>query len=201
LQKSLLKRNKLEKETKVWDKQNLWTDEIEVLKSILEKTQLVETVKWGAPVYTYNGKNVVGIAGFKNYFTLWFYKGVFLKDEAGRLVSADEKTKSLRQWRFESGSELDDKLIIKYVNEAVEIEKAGLAVKPEKKSDAIPELLQQALEENNMLKAAFDKLTPGKQREYSEYIAEAKQEKTRLARLEKITPLILEGKGLNDKYK
>ncbi|MCR5862889.1 YdeI/OmpD-associated family protein [Flavobacterium sp. J372] len=191
----------MEKEVKVWDKQHEWAVEIESLKTILAKTQLVETVKWGAPVYTYNGKNVVGIAGFKNYFTLWFYKGVLLKDEAGKLVSADDKTKSLRQWRFASVNELDEKLILHYVNEAIEIEKAGLAIKPEKKSNAVPELLQQALGENDELKAAFSKLTPGKQREYSEYIAEAKQEKTKLSRLEKIKPMILEGKGLNDKYK
>lgn len=192
----------MEKEAKVWDKQHEWAEEIDTLKAILAKTQLVETVKWGAPVYTFNGKNVVGIAGFKNYFTLWFYKGVFLKDEAARLVNAqDGKTKSLRQWRFASVNELDEKLIIKYVDEAIEIEKAGLAIKPEKKSDAVPELLQHALDENEELSVGFSKLTPGKQREYSEYIAEAKQEKTKLSRLEKITPMILEGKGLNDKYK
>lgn len=191
----------MEKETKVWDKQSQWANEIETLKAILAKTPLTETVKWGAPVYTFNGKNVVGIAGFKNYFTLWFYKGVFLKDEKGKLVSADDKTKSLRQWRFESGNELGEKLIINYVNEAIEIEKAGLAIKPEKKSDAVPEVLQQALDSDSALKNAFEKLTPGKRREYSEYIVEAKQDKTKLSRLEKITPMILEGKGLNDKYK
>lgn len=191
----------MEKEVKVWDKQHEWAVEIESLKTILAKTQLVETVKWGAPVYTYNGKNVVGIAGFKNYFTLWFYKGVFLKDESGKLVSAVDNTKSLRQWRFSSGNELDEKVIIQYVNEAIEVEKAGLAIKPEKKSDAIPEMLQQALDGNNELKAAFDKLTPGKQREFSAYITEAKQDKTKLTRIEKISPMILEGKGLNDKYK
>jgi uncharacterized protein YdeI (YjbR/CyaY-like superfamily) len=192
----------MEKDTKVWDKQNEWTNEIEALKAILVKTQLVETVKWGAPVYTYNGKNVVGIAGFKNYFTLWFYKGVFLKDEAAKLVNAqDGKTKSLRQWRFESGDDLNEKLILQYVKEAIEIEKAGLAVKPEKKSNAIPELLQHALNENEELNVAFSKLTPGKQREYSEYVTEAKQEKTKLSRLDKIIPLITDGKGLNDKYK
>lgn len=192
----------MEKETKVWDKQNEWAAEIESLKNILAKTQLTETVKWGAPVYTYNGKNVVGIAGFKNYFTLWFYKGVFLKDDAEKLVSAqDGKTKSLRQWRFESGKDLNEKLIISYVEEAIAVEKAGLAIKPEKKSDDIPEVLQQALNGDNALKLSFEKLTPGKRREYSEYISEAKQDKTKLSRLEKITPMILEGKGLNDKYK
>ncbi|MGV3459608.1 MAG: YdeI/OmpD-associated family protein [Flavobacterium sp.] len=192
----------MEKETKIWDKQNEWAAEIESLKAILAKTQLTETVKWGAPVFTYNGKNVVGIAGFKNYFTLWFYKGVFLKDERGKLVNAqDGKTKSLRQWRFESGADLDEKLIISYVNEAIEIETAGLAIKPEKKSDVVHEFLQNALDSDSALKTAFEKLTPGKRREYSEYIAEAKQDKTKLSRLEKITPMMLEGKGLNDKYK
>jgi uncharacterized protein YdeI (YjbR/CyaY-like superfamily) len=51
------------------------------------------------------------------------------------------------------------------------------------------------------LKVAFEKLTPGKQKEYAEHIGSAKKEKTQVERLEKIKPMVLEGKGLNDKYK
>lgn len=190
----------MDKENK-WDSSHLWEEELELLKSIVNKTGLVETIKWGAPVYTHNGKNVLGVIGLKNYFALWFYKGVFLKDKAGVLVSADDNTKSLRQWRFSSKKDVDEKLLLLYIKEAIEVEEAGLAVKPEKKETIIPELLQQELDNNAEIAAAFEKLSSYKQREYCEYISGAKQEKTKLSRLEKIKPMVLEGKGLNDKYK
>lgn|SRR5690606_22631031 len=185
------------------DKVNQWTKELEQLALIINKAPLEKTIKWGADVFTYNGKNVVSYGGFKNYFTMWFYNGVFLKDKYKVLVSAqDGKTKSLRQWRFSSIDEIDEKKILEYIYEAIEIEKKGLKIKPEKfKPVPVPELLQNELEKNKKLKMAFEKLTPGKQKEYSLYIDEAKQEKTKVSRIEKIKPMILSGTGLNDKYK
>lgn len=189
-------------EKKTWDKTNEWAEEIDLLKSVMNKTPLVETTKWGGPTYTYEGKNIVGLGGFKNYFTIWFYKGVFLKDEANVLVNAQEGvTKSLRQWRFTSKDQIDEKLIIKYIEEAIEVEKAGLGVKSEKKETVIPDLLQHELDASPALLEAFMKLTPFKQREYTEFIGGAKREETRLARMEKIRPLLLQGMGLNDKYR
>ncbi len=190
------------KEKRSWDKSHLWPEEIEILKSILNTTPLVETTKWGGPVYTYNGKNVVGIGGFSNFFTLWFYKGVFLKDERGLLINANEEsTKSLRQWRFTHKSQIDEKLVREYIMEAIAIEEAGLAIKPEKKAMEIPGLLQEKLDADTGLKVAFEKFSLYKQKEFCEAIATAKQEKTKLSRLEKIIPLIFEGRGLNDKYR
>jgi len=185
-----------------WDKSILWTEELEVLKSIINTTGLTKTVKWGGPAYTYNGKNVLGIGGFKDYFTIWFFKGVFLKDEAKVLVNAQEGvTKSLRQWRFTSKDEINEKLVLQYISEAIEVEKAGLAIKQEKKPFIIPERLQAELNASPALATAFAKFTPYKQKEFAEQIETAKQEKTIFARLEKIKSLILEGRGLNDKYR
>lgn len=110
-----------------------WNEELSRLEEILNQTKLERTIKWGIPVFTYNNNNVVGIAGFKSYFGLWFYNGVFLKDESEKLMNANkEKTKSLRQWRFYSADEIDEPLIFKYLNEAIEIEEKGLKIKPEK---------------------------------------------------------------------
>lgn len=192
----------MEKEKKTWNKSELWATELDALKSIINTTGLVETTKWSGPVYTFNGKNVLGIGGFKNYFTIWFFKGVFLKDEAGVLVNANEEnTKSLRQWRFKSINEIDEKQVLKYINEAIAVEKAGLGIKPQGREIPVPEVLQQELDNNPELKAAFEVFTPFKQKEFNEYVGEAKQEKTKIARLEKIKPMILEGRGLNDKYR
>lgn len=191
----------MEKENK-WDSSHLWPEELDALKAIISKTPLVETIKWGAPVYTYNNKNVLGVMGFRNFFTLWFYKGFFLKDEAGVLVNAQEgTTKSLRQWRFTSKNEINEKLILQYINEAIEVEKAGKQIKPAKKVIAVPDALQSAFDADVDFSTAFAKLTQSKQNDYNEYIALAKQEKTLQARLEKIKPMILGGKGLHDKYK
>lgn len=191
------------KETKnPWRKNELWDEAIEKLRAIVLKTELVEAQKWGGEVYTLNNKNVIGIGGFKNYFALWFFNGVFLKDEANVLVNANEGvTKALRQWRFTDVAELDEKLILRYLNEAIANEKSGLSVKPEKKEAMHCEFFQSALDNNKVLKTALEQLTPFKQKEYWEYMATAKQEKTKVTRLEKITPMILEGKGFNDKYR
>lgn len=180
-----------------------WTEELEVIATIINKLPLEKTIKWGAEVFTYNGKNVVSYGGFKNHFTLWFFNGVFLADTYNVLVNAQEgKTKSARQWRFTSIAEIDEKKILEYINEAIEIEKKGLKIAPEK-FVAIPvsEVLESEFKNNVALKTAFEKLTPGKQKEYTIYINEAKQEATKLKRIEKITPMILNGIGLNDKYK
>lgn len=196
-----LKQNNLEKENK-WNKTNQWENEIEQLHAIIRKTSLVETTKWGGSVYTHKNKNVVGIGGFKSYFGIWFYNGVFLKDEKKLLINANEEnTKSLRQMRFTSVNEIDEKLILYYINEAIEIEEKGLFIPKEKKETIIPELLQNELDKNQELLSKFNAFSPYKQREFIEHLTSAKQEKTQLARLEKIIPLIVEGKGLNDKYR
>ncbi len=182
---------------------NLWYSEVDQIAAILNKADLDIAVKWGADVYTYKGKNVVSYGGFKNYFAIWFYNGVFLSDPDGVLVNAQEgKTKSLRQWRMTSMDEIDEKKILNYVHEAIEVEKKGLKMSSEKMQPLEnPELLQNAFNVNSDLKTAFEKLTPGKQKEYILYLNEAKQETTKRKRLEKIVPMILDGKGLNDKYK
>lgn len=185
-----------------WNKTNQWDNEIEQLHAIIRKTPLVETTKWGGPVYTYKNKNVVGIGGFKSYFGIWFYNGVFLKDEKKLLINANEEnTKSLRQMRFNSANEIDEKLILNYIKEAIEIEEKGLSIPKEKKETIIPELLQKELDNNSELFTKFNKFSPYKQREFIEHITTAKQEKTQIARLEKIIPMILEERGLNDKYR
>ena len=185
-----------------WNKTNQWENELEQLHAIIRKTPLIETTKWGGPVYAYNNKNVVGIGGFKSYFGIWFYNGVFLKDEKKLLINANEEnTKSLRQMRFNSAQEIDEKLILNYIKEAIEIEDKGLVIPKEKKETIIPELLQKELDKNSELHIKFNQFSPYKQREFIEYIVTAKQEKTQITRLEKVITMILEGRGLNDKYR
>ncbi len=181
-----------------------WQPVLLILRRILQKTELQETIKWGAPVYTLSGKNVVGIGAFKSYAGLWFFNGALLEDKTNQLVNAQEgKTKAMRQWRFAELSELDEALIKTYVDEAIELQRAGIQVaiaKPSKTFD-IPDELKSALQSDNQLSIKFKALTPYKQKEYAEFIGSAKREVTRKNRLDKCMSLIIKGVGLNDKYR
>ncbi|WP_373059233.1 YdeI family protein [Zunongwangia sp. H14] len=179
-----------------------WQEELKALREMLLSTELEETIKWGAPTYTVSGKNVIGLGAFKNHCALWFFNGALLKANTALLQNAQEgKTKALRQIRFAKGEEIKTEVLIKYVGEAIANQKLGREIKPEKQKLVVPPELKAALENDKELKTSFSQLTQGKQREYSEYILEAKREATRQNRLEKITPMIKEGIGLNDKYK
>lgn len=175
---------------------------LEKLRSILLRTELTEELKWGIPYYTLNKKQVIGMAAFKTYTGLWFTNGVFLSDPKHVLINASEnKTKGLRQWRFNESDEVDEDLVHAYILEAIENQKAGKEVKPEAKKLELPEELDQALKTNSDLKLAFEELTRGKQIEYAEHIGSAKQDATRINRLRKSIPMILNNVGLNDKYR
>ena len=185
-------------------KNNHWEQELTQLRSLLQQTEAVETVKWGIPTYTVGGKNVMGIGAFKNHFGLWFFNGSFLSDPKGVLRNAQEgKTRGMRQLNWNSIDDVDFDMVKAYALEAIENQKQGKEIKPQRKTKAlvIPVELQTAFDQDVGLKTAFDALTPGKQREYADHIGSAKQEKTRLSRLEKCRPMITAGAGLHDKYK
>jgi uncharacterized protein YdeI (YjbR/CyaY-like superfamily) len=178
-----------------------WQEEFKQLRRIILSCGLHEDFKWGNPCYTLNGKNVVLIHGFKEYCAIMFFKGALLKDELGILFQQTENVQAVRQVRFTNVGEIIDlePTLKAYIYEAVELEKAGLKVKFKKVSEyPIPEELQNKFDENPALEKAFKALTPGRQRAYIFYISQAKQSKTRVARVEKSIPSILMGKGLDD---
>ncbi|MDR0264059.1 MAG: DUF1801 domain-containing protein [Sphingobacterium sp.] len=180
-----------------------WQAAEELMQQIIVKTSLKKEFKWGSYIYTHRGKNVIGWGGFKNFFSLWFYNGVFLEDKEKQLISASEgKTKALRQWRFENVKDMDAEKIAAYIQESIQTIDEGKELKPTKAPVKAPSgLFLEALQADKAFNDSFQALTPGKQKEYIEYIEEAKQEKTKQSRMEKIKPLILAKKGLNDKYK
>ncbi|WP_298236943.1 DUF1801 domain-containing protein [uncultured Algibacter sp.] len=181
-----------------------FSDALVLLRNIMNETELEETVKWSAPVYALNGKNVLSLGAFKNHFGIWFFNGVFLKDEQKLLANAQEgKTKAMRQMRFESIIDVDPNIVLAYVKEAIENQKLGKEIKPDrtKKKTIIPKELQDALSSNTELNSNFNSLSNYKQREYCDYIASAKRDAIKQTRLEKIIPMIIQGVGLNDKYK
>ncbi|MET1247181.1 DUF1801 domain-containing protein [Sporolactobacillus sp. STCC-11] len=182
-------------------KPSKWTECYERLRAIALDCGLTEDFKWMHPCYTVEGKNVMLIHGFKEYCAVLFQKGALLKDAQKILIQQTENVQAARQIRFTTVQEvMDQEDVIKaYIREAVDVEKAGLEVKLKKRADvSIPEELQNKFEELPELQTAFDALTPGRQKAYIFFFAQAKRTSTRTARIEKNVPRILKGKGLMD---
>lgn len=178
-----------------------WKEEFEKLRAIVLDCGLTEDFKWMHPCYTFDNKNIVIIHGFKDYCALLFHKGALLQDPHGILIQQTENVQGARQIRFTHAQEIADmETILKnYILAAIEIEKAGLEVELKKTAEyAIPEELQHKFNELAGLKSAFEALTPGRQRAYLLHFSQPKQSKTRVSRIEKCVPQILDGKGLND---
>jgi uncharacterized protein YdeI (YjbR/CyaY-like superfamily) len=184
-----------------FDQNEKWQKEIEQLRLIALGCGLTEELKWGCPCYTFEGNNIVLIHVFKEYCAFLFFKGVLLSDVDDILVIQTENVQAARQTRFTDVKEIVKlaPVLKSYIYEAIEVEKAGLQVKFKKVTEfAVAGEFQQKLDKNPSLKTAFDALTPGRQRAYLLHFSAPKQSKTRESRVEKCTPQILEGKGLND---
>ncbi len=178
-----------------------WQQEMEQLRTIVLSCGLTEELKWRAPCYTFQNHNIVMIAGFKEYCALSFFKGALLNDAHGLLVRPGENTQAGRMIRFTELQEIVERepILKAYIDEAIEVEKAGLKVDYKKNTELVlPEELLKTFDENPAFKTAFEALTPGRQRAYVLYFSAAKQSKTRKSRVEQYLPRILDGKGFND---
>ena len=186
-------------------KHNKWQNQLSQLRKILLSTDLVECIKWGIPTYTIKNKNIVSFSGYKNHCGLWFFNGNLLQDKHGILSNAQEgKTKSMRHYKLYEGDVISAKIIKSYIEEAIKNQKEGKVVKQTIKKRSTPikghqvdSYLKDRLDKNASLKKKFLKLTHVQQRDYSNYISDAKREATKVSRIEKIIPLIAEGNSLN----
>ena len=175
--------------------------EFEELRAILLGCDLTEELKWGVPCYTYQNKNVALIHGFKDYCAILFVKGALLSDPRGLMIQQTENVQAARQIRFTGVSQIEAvKDILKaYILEAIEAEKSGRTVVFRKNDEfPVPDELREKFYEVPGLKAAFEALTPGRQRAYILHFSKPKQSRTRAAQVEKYVPQILSGKGLYD---
>lgn len=185
-----------------FEKDSKWQAAYVKLREIILDCMLTEELKWGVPCYTYNSSNIVLIHGFKDYCAILFHKGVLLKDEKKILIQQTKNVQSARQMRFKSKEEVtENEAIIKaYIFEAIEVEKLGLQVEMKKTEEfSMPDELTETFKKDPKFKAAFEALTPGRQRGYLLHFSQAKQAKTRMDRIEKFKPRIFEGKGWNDR--
>jgi uncharacterized protein YdeI (YjbR/CyaY-like superfamily) len=184
-----------------FNKAKRWQKESKKLRTIVLDCGLTEELKWGQPCYTFQKKNIVLIHGFKEYCALLFFKGALLKDPEGILIQQTKNVQAGRQIRFTHVREIVERapVLKTYIREAIEVEKAGLKVRHKETSEFdVPEEFQRKLDDIPALRAAFDALTPGRQRAYLFYFSAAKQSQTRASRVKKWMPQILKGLGLND---
>ncbi|HUQ19264.1 MAG TPA: YdeI/OmpD-associated family protein [Gemmatimonadaceae bacterium] len=174
-----------------------WKAEITAMRRVLAGFPMKEERKWGKPTYTLDGKNVVIMQGFKEYFALLFFQGALLEDPKKILVQLGQ-THAARVMKFTSAKEItaNAATIKSYVRKAIAVEKAGLRMKPKKTSGfPVPAELSERFRKDTPFKRAFEALTPGRQRSYLYHFAAAKQSATRRARIEKAMPAIFEGRG------
>ena len=184
-----------------FNKAEKWQEEVNKLRAIPLACGLAEELKWGNPCYTLQGSNIVLIHVFKEYCAYLFFKGALMTDPHDILIQQTENVQVPRQLRFTGVEQITEMepVLKAYINEAIEVEKAGL--KAELKTTAeyhVPAEFQYKLDHIPALKTAFEALTPGRQRGYLYYFSQPKQSKTREARVEKYIPQILAGKGLDD---
>lgn len=180
-----------------------WPGELRQLRRIVLDCGLTEEYKWSQPCYTFQNQNVLIVTALKDYAAISFFKGTLLEDTDHLLVTPGESSQAARQLRFTRVSDiLDNETAIKaYIYQAIEVEKAGLKVHFKKNPEPIPDELQQKMETDPEFRQAFESLTPGRQRGYILHFSQPKQAKTRIARIEKCIPKIMNGEGMNDHYK
>lgn len=183
-------------------KVNFWREEMVMLRHIALESGLTEEIKWGVPVYTLNGKNVLSVSAFKDNAVLSFFKGQLLTD-AHKILQQQGKIQSGRIIRFTDTKSIADlqQVLQGYIAEAIEIEKSGKKVEVKVEAEPAPDELLQEFENDPVFKKAFYALTPGRQRGYIVYFSQAKQSQTRFSRIEKYRQQILNGVGLNDEYR
>lgn len=176
-----------------------WPEEMSALRPILLGGGLAEDIKWGKPCYSHDGKNILILQEMSPFLSLMFFKGALLSDPEGVLEEQGPNSRSARRIRFTSVEDVVRLAgtVEAYVGEAIAVEEAGLSVGPAPELALVKELTTR-LEQDPALKAAFEALTPGRQREYNLYFSGAKQAKTRLARVDKHVQRILDGKGFRD---
>jgi uncharacterized protein YdeI (YjbR/CyaY-like superfamily) len=179
-----------------------WRAELEVLRLVLLQAGLGEEFKWYKPCYTHEGSNVAIFQPFKELCALLFFKGALLQDPDGALKQQGENTRSALRLEFRSVADVTaaKSTIAALVQDAIRVEQAGLSLPKRALADdgPYPEELGMLLDADAALLDAWERLTPGRRRGWLLHFNAAKQSETRVARIERATPRILEGFGMHD---
>jgi uncharacterized protein YdeI (YjbR/CyaY-like superfamily) len=179
-----------------------WQNETDKLRQIALECDLIEEIKWGKPCFTFQKKNLAIVIPLKESCAFSFFNGALLKDPKHILEKIGEHTQAGRWIKFTSPRQIAAlRATLKaYLYEAVELVESGKKVELKKPAEyRVPEELQKILDDDAVLRSAFATLTPGRRRSYIFQVSSAKQTKTRAARAEKCVPMILSGRGFNER--
>ncbi|MBN2877802.1 MAG: DUF1801 domain-containing protein [Bacilli bacterium] len=183
------------------DRIKKWKDETRTIRELMFEKGLSEHLKWGKPCYMHKENNICIVQGFKEYIALMFFKGALLSDDENLLIAPGENSQAARQLRFTSDVEIVSKKekIQSFIDDAIRVEESGLKVEMKKNpQEEFVDELKEKLRMDPKFKSAFERLSPGRQRAYNIYFSGAKQSATRKSRIDKFTPKILSGLGMND---
>ena len=179
-----------------------WRNHLKRLRKTVLTSGLTETIKWGAPCYTYKQKNILMLSALKDAVVISFFRGNELPDPGSRLEKPGEHSRFARYLRFRSSDDIEaaEAEIQHLIQAAITLEQSGRKIQAESDiQPMIPEELKTALKNCPALKTAFEALTPGRQRGYLIYFSSAKRSQTRRSRIEKCMSRIIEGKGWNER--
>jgi len=179
-----------------------WNSALLALRKILHGTALSESCKWGVPCYVLNNKNVLLISAFKDFCCISFFKGSLMEDPHALLTSPGENSQAVRLMKFTDQDQIlaNEKIIQQYIDAAIQLEKSNSKVSFDRSVPEPTDELYIQMKAVPGLEKAFFALTPGRQRGYILFFSKPKKSATRMARIEKCIPLILQGKGLHDDY-
>lgn len=178
-----------------------WESGLRDLRRICQAAGLTESVKWAHPVYIHADRNIAIIGALRGDFRLGFMNAALMKDPKGVLEKTGPNTRHPDQIRFTENAQVArmEPVIRSYLAEAIGYADAGIRPAKEAHELTLPEELVDALDGDPEFAEAFHALTPGRQRSYVIALTSAKAPATRTARILKLRPKILEGKGANER--
>jgi len=175
----------------------LWIDDLDALRRICLDMGLEETVKWAHPCYMHAGRNIAILGAFRTDFRLSFMNAGLLKDAAGVLEPQGPNSQTPSMIRFTAVGQVGamEPVIRAYLRQLMDHAEAGTRPPKAEREIDMPDELTEALDADPELAEAFAALTPGRRRSYMFELNQAKQSATRAARIEKLRPKIIAGKG------
>jgi uncharacterized protein YdeI (YjbR/CyaY-like superfamily) len=178
----------------------IWSPGLDALRRICLDMGLSEHVKWGHPCYMHAGRNIVLIGALRGDFRLSFFKAALLKDPDGVMEKQGPNTQNPDSIQFTDVGQVAEReaILRAYIAEAMGYAEAGILPVKVPQEIELPDELVEAMDADPELAEAFHALTPGRQRSYVIVLGQAKASATKVARIEKLRPKILAGKGANE---
>lgn len=178
-----------------------WAEGLLQLRRVCREAGLAETVKWAHPCYMHAGRNIVIIGAFRGDFRLTFFNAALMKDPDEVLEKQGPNTRHPDMIRFTANRQVRamEPVLRSYLKEAMGYAEDGIRPPADDREIVLPDELIEALASDPELSAAFDALTPGRQKSYVIALSSAKKPETRLARIARFRGKIIQGKGATER--